>query len=424
MKVLVIGGGGREHALVWKLSQSPRVKKLFCAPGNAGICRMAEIEDIPADEIPRLLKFAKGKRIDLTVVGPEAPLALGIVDEFEKHKLPIFGPGKSAALLESSKIFAKDFMHRHHIPTASFKVFTEMAPALKFVRSADYPLVIKASGLAAGKGVVVAEKYKEAEETLRQLMQENSLGAAGKQVVIEDCLEGEEISVMAFCDGKNLFPMPPAQDHKRLEDDDQGPNTGGMGAYAPVPFVDEEVSKQVREKILLPVMEGLRQEQIEYKGVLYVGLMQTDSGPKVLEFNCRFGDPETQAVLPLLNADLAEVCLSVANGKLSKSDLRWSKKFACCVVMASGGYPGNYSKEKIINGLDEIDGEDTVVFHAGTKSDGEKIVTAGGRVLGVTAWSKKLEKSIDRAYEIVDKIHFQGMQYRNDIGRKGVKKNA
>ena len=423
MKVLVIGSGGREHALIWKLSLSSRVKKLYCAPGNPGIAQLAEVVEIAFDSLDELTRFAQSKKIDLTLVGPEAPLAAGLVDQFQKEGLAIFGPTQTAARLESSKAFAKEFMHKYHIPTASYEVFSDHRQALVFIRRANFPLVIKASGLAAGKGAVIVRDREEAEQTLQEMMVEKIFGQAGEEVVIEDFLEGEELSLMAFCDGKTIVPMKIAQDHKRLREGDEGPNTGGMGAYAPVPFVSENDLLRLQEKILDPTLQGMQKEGLDYKGVLYAGLIWTSDGPKVLEFNCRFGDPETQVVLPLLKTDLAEICQAVIEQKLLKVTLQWEGAFATCVVLASEGYPGSYEKGREIRGLDQISSPEGLVFHAGTKLSHGKLATSGGRVLGVTALGDTLEQGIEKAYRTVDKIHFEGMQFRTDIGRKGVLKS-
>ena len=420
----MIGSGGREHALVWKLSESPQVKKLYCAPGNPGIAGIAEIADIPVESVRELVTFAKTKKIDLTLVGPEAPLAGGIADHFQGEGLAIFGPTKAAAQLESSKVFAKDFMHKYHIPTASYENFTEYNEALAFTRTLSYPLVIKASGLAAGKGAVIVKDSQQASSTLKEMMVDKILGPSGQNVVIEDYLEGEELSLMAFCDGKTMVPMHLAQDHKQLLDGDEGPNTGGMGAYSPVPFISESQLQDFQEKILLPTLKGLQKEGIEYKGVLYAGLMLTPSGPKVLEFNCRFGDPEAQAVLPVLETDLAEICQAVLEGKLDQLKIVWKKSFATCVVLASSGYPGSYEKGKEIRGLESVRDDEGLIFHAGTRFLDHKLLSSGGRVLGVTALGNTLEQSIEKAYQLVDKIYFEGMQYRTDIGRKGVTRTS
>lgn len=422
MKVLVIGKGAREHALVWKLSQSSQVKKLYCAPGNPGIGKIAELIDIPQEAVEQLVQFASSKKIDLTLVGPEAPLAAGISDRFNKERLSIFGPSQKAARLESSKTWAKEFMHRHHIPTASYEVFADFQSALSFSRRAGFPLVIKATGLAAGKGAVIVKNREEAERTLREMMVEKILGESGREVVLEDYLAGEELSLMAFCDGNCIVPMLLAQDHKKVYDGDEGPNTGGMGTYAPVPFISPNDLREFQEKILEPTLKGLQKEGIDFKGIIYAGLMLTNSGPKVLEYNCRFGDPEAQAVIPLLETDLLEVCQAVIEGSLVKVKLQWKPSYATCVVLASAGYPGAYEKGKPVHGLEDISEEEGLVFHAGTKLENGKLVTDGGRVLGVTALGETLEKSIEKAYRLVDKIHFQGMHYRSDIGRKGVLK--
>ena len=334
--------------------------------------------------------------------------------------MAIFGPTKAAAQLESSKVFAKDFMHKYHIPTASYENFTEYNEALAFTRTLSYPLVIKASGLAAGKGAVIVKDSQQASSTLKEMMVDKILGPSGQNVVIEDYLEGEELSLMAFCDGKTMVPMHLAQDHKQLLDGDEGPNTGGMGAYSPVPFISESQLQDFQEKILQPTLKGLQKEGIEYKGVLYAGLMLTPSGPKVLEFNCRFGDPEAQAVLPVLETDLAEICQAVLEGKLDQLKIVWKKSFATCVVLASSGYPGSYEKGKEIRGLESVRDDEGLIFHAGTRFLDHKLLSSGGRVLGVTALGNTLEQSIEKAYQLVDKIYFEGMQYRTDIGRKGV----
>lgn len=422
MKILVIGSGGREHALVWKASQSKLVKKIYCAPGNAGIASLAELVDIPSDDIARLKAFAKGKQIDLTVVGPEAPLVKGIVDEFEKEGLMIFGPSGAAAALEGSKVFSKEFMKRHGIPTAGFEVFTDEKKAIEFINKKGAPLVVKADGLAAGKGVVVAKDTEEAAEAIHRMMVAREFGEAGRQVVIEECLFGEEASILAFTDGKTIVPMASSQDHKRVFDNDTGPNTGGMGAYSPAPLVTDELFKKVDKEILQPTLKGLQREHFSYKGVIYVGIMVTKDGPKVLEYNARFGDPETQAILPRMNSDIVEVMMAVVEGKLDKIKIGWDKKACVSVVMASGGYPGSFEKGKEIKGLDSAAKlKDTVVFHAGTRLEGGKIVSSGGRVLGVTALGETIKSAIDNAYKAVRSISFDGAHFRNDIGRKALK---
>ena len=417
MKILVVGSGGREHALVWKLHQSHLVKKIYAAPGNAGISELAECVEIASEDLVRLADFAEKNSVDLTVVGPELPLTLGIVDEFQKRNLKIFGPTKMAAMIEGSKVFAKEFMKKYHVPTASFKVFDRADEAIDFVRSSDMPLVIKADGLAAGKGAVIAEDTKSAISSVEKMMVEKIFKDAGNQVVIEDFLEGEEVTILAFSDGKTIHPMPSSQDHKKIYDGNRGPNTGGMGAYAPTAIVDDRMMKRIYDQILEPTMVGLEQEGIIFKGVLYAGLMLTDRGPKVMEFNCRFGDPETQVVLPLLKSDLAEILMSIVEGDLSLVEAEWADDFAVCVILASAGYPDKYEKGKEIFGLDKIEQEgDVLIFHAGTKKEGGKLVTNGGRVLGITAVDKNVEDAIHKAYASVDKIKFDGVQFRRDIG--------
>ncbi len=422
MKILVVGGGGREHALVWKLSQSPLAEKLYCAPGNAGIEELAECVDISATDIPRLKAFAREQGVDLTVVGPEMPLWNGIVDEFEAEGLRIFGPSRQATHLEGSKAFAKQFMARHNIPTARFEIFENLQNARNYIWNQTPPLVIKADGLAAGKGSVVCKSHAEAQVALEEMMFKRIFGEAGRRVIIEEFMPGVEVSVLALTDGKAIVPLVPAQDHKAAYDDDLGPNTGGMGAYAPVPFVDEALLERVRSEILIPTIRGLASEGIPYKGVLYAGLMLTDEGPKVVEFNARFGDPETQVILPLLDFDLVEAILAVVDGNLSEEPLPIQPRYATCVIMASAGYPGHYEKGKEISGLDQDFGQDVLIFHAGTKKSDGKLVTNGGRVLGVTGLGDTLQESIDTAYGAVKKIHFDGAHYRRDIGRKGLKK--
>jgi len=416
MKVLVVGGGGREHAIAWKLSQSPLVEKIYAAPGNAGIASLGDCVEISSEDIKGLADFAEKNSIDLTVVGPELPLTLGIVDEFEKRNLKVFGPKKEAALIEGGKGFAKEFMKKYHIPTASFKIFEKKEEAIEFIRCSEFPLVIKADGLAAGKGVIVVEDLRSAEKTVEKVMVEKVFGEAGNRVVVEDFLTGEEVTILAFTDGKTILPMVSSQDHKRIYEGDKGPNTGGMGAYAPTLMVNDKMMKKITEEILEPTIFGLNREGKVYKGVLYAGLMITELGPKVMEFNCRFGDPETQVVLPLLESDLAEIFLSILEGDLDLQDVEWKDDSAVCVILASGGYPGKYEKGKAIFGLNRVDDSGLVVFHAGTKKVGDKIVTSGGRVLGITAFDKTMQGALSKAYSAVDKIKFEGMQYRHDIG--------
>ena len=422
MRILVVGGGGREHVLVWKLASSPLVDKLFAAPGNAGMAELAECVDIKVEDITGLADFAEKNSVDLTVVGPELPLTLGIVDEFEKRSLKILGPTKSAAEIEGSKVFAKEFMKKHHIPTASFKIFDNPDQASDFVRSSDLPLVVKADGLAAGKGAVIVEDTPSALSTINKMMVEKTFGQAGSRVVVEDFLEGEEITILAFTDGETISSMVSSQDHKKIFDGDRGPNTGGMGAYAPTTIVDDRMMKRINDEILEPTVAGLEREGRTFKGILYAGLMITDRGPKVMEFNCRFGDPETQVVLPLLKSDLAEIFSSIVDGELSLQEVEWNDNFAVCVVLASAGYPGKYERDKEISGLNRAKQmEDVLIFHAGTRKQGGRIFTNGGRVLGVTATDRSMEKAIQKAYSAVDKIEFEGMQYRKDIGHRAVR---
>jgi phosphoribosylamine--glycine ligase len=420
MRVLVVGGGGREHTLVWKFSQSPLVKKIYAAPGNAGISKLAECVNIQAEDLVGLADFAEKNSIDLTVVGPELPLTLGIVDEFERRNLRIFGPNRNASIIEGSKAFAKEFMQKYHIPTAPFKIFNQKEEALKFIEESHFPLVIKADGLAFGKGAIVAEDLSSAKEAIRKIMVEKIFKEAGTKVVVEDFLEGEEVTILAFSDGKTIIPMVSSQDHKRIYDGDRGPNTGGMGAYAPTLIVDDRLMKRIYDEILEPTILGLEKEGRNFKGILYAGLMISEGGPKVMEFNCRFGDPETQVVLPLLKNDIAEIFLSIIEGELDLEEIEWTDHYALCVVIASPGYPGSYEKGAEIFGLERIKDEATV-FHAGTKLYNGKFITDGGRVLGVTAIDKSMEKAISKAYAAVDKIKFKGMQYRRDIGRKVLK---
>ncbi len=418
MKILVVGSGGREHALVWSFAQFGH--EVFCAPGNAGIAKIAECQEIDPLDIKGLFNFARKKRVDLTVVGPEAPLVAGLADEFEKEGLLVFGPKKEAARLEGDKGFAKQFMERYGIPTPRFAVFEEFDQAEGYIRDRRFPLVIKASGLAGGKGVTVVNSYEEGAGVLSGLMKEGKLGAAGKKVVIEEYIEGEEASIIGLMDGKKVYLLPPSQDHKRLLDGDRGPNTGGMGAYAPVPAVTEEVLNQIVEKIFNRLLAGLAQEGIEYRGAIYAGIILTAEGPRVLEFNCRFGDPETQAVLPLLEEDLAERCLECARGKTEERRLKTGEPlWAVCVVACAPGYPGDYQKGLPISG--ELEGgKRTIVFHAGTKRIEDRIVTSGGRVLGVTGLGDTLLEAQKRAYYGIGLIHFPGMHYRRDIGEKGL----
>jgi len=421
MRVLVVGSGGREHAIVWKLVQSPQVEKVFCAPGNGGIARIAECVDIDVTDIKTLVHFAQKKKIDLTVVGPELPLTLGIVDRFREKGLAIFGPTKKAAEIESSKGFAKNFMAKYRIPTAEYKIFSDPEEVIQYIHKKEPPLVLKADGLAAGKGVLICNSRDEAYNGVDKIMRQKIFGDAGNRLIVEEFLRGEEASVLSITDGENLVILPPAQDHKPIFEGDKGPNTGGMGAYAPAPVVSPKLLRTIGEKILLPTVLGMKEEGRLYQGVLYAGLMITPEGPKVLEFNCRFGDPETQAILPLLETDIVEIIETSIEGRIKDISLAVRNEAAVCVIIASGGYPGSYEKGKIIYGLDQIP-SDILVFHAGSKIKGKDIVTAGGRVLGVTALSSTIETAIEKVYKAVGKITFDGAYYRRDIGYKALRR--
>jgi phosphoribosylamine--glycine ligase len=422
MKVLVVGGGGREHALVWKIAQSPRVSKIYCAPGNAGISKQATIVSIKANDLKGLLEFALKEKIDLTLVGPEEPLTKGIVDLFESRGLFIFGANRKAAEIEGSKSFAKEMMKKYHIPTASYEIFGDPKEAIKYVRKQGAPIVVKADGLAAGKGVIVCETVEEAIQSIDQIMGKKIFGEAGNRVVIEEYLVGEEASYIAFTDGKTILPMASSQDHKPVFDGDQGPNTGGMGAYSPAPVVTEEVHEKIIRKVLRPIIYGLAEEGRPYKGVLYAGLMIQDGHPKVLEFNARFGDPETQPVLMRMKGDIVPILEACMKGTLSQHRIEWDKQASVCVVLASKGYPGDYEKGKVISGLEEVSRmEGVFAFHAGTAFKNEQIITSGGRVLGVTGLGEDIPRAIERAYEAVRKISWEGVQYRKDIGHKALK---
>ncbi|MDD5765695.1 MAG: phosphoribosylamine--glycine ligase [Candidatus Marinimicrobia bacterium] len=418
-KVLVVGGGGRENAIVWKLLQSQTVEKIFCAPGNSGAARIAENIAISETDIERLLQFARENRIDLTVVGPEAPLMAGIVDTFRDAGLVIFGPSKAAARLEGSKSFAKEFMRRHNIPTAPFRICESRRETENVVAEKDFPYVIKVDGLAAGKGALVIQNEMDLNAALAEIYTENKFGNAAEKVVIEDFLTGEELSVFAVTDGNRYVVLNSAQDHKRIFDGDLGPNTGGMGAYSPAPLGSKSVLEKVEEKVIRPVLDGMRSEGMPYTGVLYCGLMIDRGEPSVVEFNARFGDPETQVVVPLIESDFAELLYGAAIGKIDKTAFSLSNRFAACVVLASKGYPGSYEKGKPITGIDDnFNDADQPLFVAGAKFEGTSWITTGGRVLGVTAISDSLESAIDLAYRRVAGIHFDGMQFRTDIGKK------
>jgi len=414
MNVLVVGSGGREHTLVWKLAKSAQVETVFCAPGNAG---MREATCIDISDLEELAEFAKNNQVGLTVVGPEAPLCDGIVDVFRKHGLAVFGPVGEAAQLEGSKCFAKDFMARHNIPTGEARAFTDPAKARDYINTVGAPVVIKADGLAAGKGVFVATSLDEAQEALDECF-DGRFGEAGKTVLIEECLIGEEASILALCDGETIVPLASSQDHKAACEGDTGPNTGGMGAYSPAPVVTDELQKQINEEVLDRFLSGCQADGLDYRGVIYAGIMVTADGPKVLEFNVRFGDPETQAVMMRLDSDLAEAMLATANGQLANVNLCWSADPAVCIVMASGGYPGSYAKGRTISGIDNAEATGAVVFHAGTKRDGNGFITAGGRVLGVTARGNDIRTAVNNAYRAVDCIDWQDVYFRRDIAHR------
>jgi len=413
VKVLIVGAGGREHAIAWKIAQSPRLSQLFVAPGNAGTA--ANNISIAAEDSAGIVSFANQHQLDLILIGPEAPLANGLADALRATGRLVFGPSQAAAQIEASKAFSKAFMQRHHIPTARFAAFTDFREALKHLLRIDYPIVIKASGLAAGKGVILPDCADEAEAALRTIMLEHEFGAAGDEVIIEERLSGEEVSLLAFTDGVTVQPMPPAQDHKRIFDGDRGPNTGGMGAYAPAPICPPALVDEFTRTILQPTIDGLREEERLFSGVLYAGLMLTPDGPRVLEYNCRFGDPETQAILPLLDTDLIDIAEACAIGQLNTIEVKWKSGAAACVVMASEGYPAKYPVGREIRGL-EASFENAVVFQAGTKLSEGQVVTSGGRVLGVTGWGGTLREAVDTAYVAVKSIEFEGLQVRRDIG--------
>ncbi|MFH1857411.1 MAG: phosphoribosylamine--glycine ligase [Candidatus Omnitrophota bacterium] len=425
MKILVIGSGGREHALAWRLSQSPKVSGLYAAPGNAGIATLAECVPIPPEDIPALAAFAKKQRIDLTVVGPEMPLVSGIADFFTERKLTIFGPSRAAARIEGSKIFAKQLMSQKQVPTASFQIFESQESAFASLLKRKGPCVVKADGLCQGKGVLVARDTDEASAAVRILMEKKAFGIAGARIIIEDCLQGEEASILALSDGKTILLLPSSQDHKRIYDRDEGPNTGGMGAYSPAPIVTPALEVMILEKIFKPILQGLAEMNAPYRGLLYAGLMISEEGPSVLEFNARFGDPESQAVLPRLKGDFAALLLEVAQGKFPKTSLEIDPRPCVSVVLASKGYPGPYEKGKVIEGLEDASKEkDIFIFHAGTSRENGDVVTNGGRVLAVSALGNTLEKAVQKAYRAVSLIHFDGMQYRRDIAHRALSRKG
>lgn len=423
MKVLVVGSGGREHALVWKIAQSPMVKKVYCVPGNPGISEVAECVDIDAENIEGLYNFALKKKIDLTVVGPEDVLVAGIVDRFKDGHLNIFGPNKRASVIEGSKVYAKTIMKKYGIPTADFKVFDDLKHAKKYISTCDFPLVIKADGLAKGKGVFVCKTLEEADRHIDDIMKEKIFGYAGERIVIEEFLSGEEVSILAITDGKTIVPLSSVQDHKAVYEGDKGPNTGGMGAYSPVPFVTDDLQSSIEENILVPIVHALKKENRPYKGVIYAGLMITNAGPKVLEFNARFGDPETQVLLMRMKSDLMPLLLSTVKNNIEEVEIEWHDGVSVCVIMASKGYPDKYEKGLPVFGLEAVKSVNNVqVFHAGTAIKDGKVVTNGGRVLGVTILERDLEKAQKNVYEAIKKLSFDGAHYRKDIGTKAINK--
>ena len=416
MRVLVVGSGGREHAICWKLKQSHKVSELYCAPGNAGIAQLAQCVDVKATDVDGMVRWAKENAMDFVVVAPDDPLALGMVDALEAADIPAFGPRASAAVIEASKAFSKELMKKYHIPTAKYETFTDLDKALAYIEEQGAPIVVKADGLALGKGVVVAATVDEAKTAVREMMEDKKYGESGSTVVIEECMTGPEVTVLAFADGEHVSTMPASQDHKRARDGNQGPNTGGMGAISPPPQYTPEIAARCMEEIFLPTIRALKEEKRPFHGVLYFGLMLTPGGPKVVEYNARFGDPECQAVLSLLDSDLMDIFLACREGTLDRLDIRWKDQAACCLVLASGGYPLGYKKGYPISGLEEA-GKSAVVFHAGTAEKDGQTVTSGGRVLGVTALGDTLEQAISHAYAAAKPISFQDMHFRTDIGR-------
>lgn len=419
MKVMVVGGGGREHTIVWKIAQSPKVDKIYCAPGNGGIAELAECVPVKATDVDGVVAFAKENKIDLVMVAPDDPLVMGMVDALEKEGIRAFGPRANAAIIEGSKVFSKDLMKKYNIPTAGYEVFDNPADALAYIEKGTFPAVIKAEGLALGKGVIIAKDLEEAKAGIHDIMEDKVFGASGNRVVIEEFLTGPEVSVLAFCDGKTVVPMVSAQDHKRAYDNDEGLNTGGMGTFSPSRLYDSAKADECMKNIFLPTVKAMAAEGRPFKGVLYFGLMMTEKGVKVIEYNARFGDPETQVVLPRLKTDLVEIMEAVIDERLDEINIEWEDNAAVCVVLASGGYPVKYQSGYEITGLDEIAKyDDLTVFHAGTKRDGDKLLTAGGRVLGITAVGKTLDEAIKRAYEGVDMVTFKDCHFRKDIGIK------
>ncbi|ENM3810307.1 phosphoribosylamine--glycine ligase [Vibrio cholerae] len=423
MQVLIIGSGGREHALAWKVAQNPQVDTIYVAPGNAGTALEHKVQNvnIGITDIPALVAFAQDKAIELTIVGPEAPLVIGVVDAFRAAGLPIFGPTQGAAQLEGSKAFTKDFLARHNIPTAAYANFTEIEPALAYVREKGAPIVVKADGLAAGKGVIVAMTLQEAEDAIQDMLAGNSFGSAGSRVVVEEFLDGEEASFIVMVDGENVLPMATSQDHKRVGDADTGPNTGGMGAYSPAPVVTQDVHDRVMREVIYPTVRGMAAEGNTYTGFLYAGLMIDSTGaPKVIEYNCRFGDPETQPIMMRLQSDLVELCQAAIAGKLDQVESKWDPRASIGVVLAAGGYPGDYTKGEVISGLPTQESAGQKVFHAGTETQGDQVVTNGGRVLCATALGNTVLEAQQRAYQLADQIHWNGMFCRRDIGYRAI----
>ncbi|GKZ04568.1 phosphoribosylamine--glycine ligase [Paraclostridium bifermentans] len=415
MKILVVGSGGREHAICYSLLKGKKVNEIYCAPGNAGISEIAQCLSIKDNDIDNLYKFAKENKIDLTIVGPEVPLVDGIVDKFEKENLRIFGPNKKCSMLEGSKAFSKEFMIKHDIPTAKYKEYMDLDEAINEIDSFGYPVVIKADGLAAGKGVVIAKDKEEGIKALREMMSDKKFGSAGEKIVIEEFLKGIETSILAFVDNNTIVPMESAKDHKKVYNNEEGPNTGGMGTFSPSNIYDEQLSHIVKKEVLDKTLKGFKDDNLNYKGILFIGLMITEDGPKVLEYNVRFGDPETQSVLLRLETDLIEIIEAILENRLNEIHIKYDEKNAVCVMLTSGGYPESYEKGKVITGLDKVD-EDIVIFHSGTKIIDNKLVTNGGRVIGISAKGNSLEEASKKVYENIEKIKFEGMHYRTDIG--------
>ncbi|EQK45533.1 phosphoribosylamine--glycine ligase [[Clostridium] bifermentans ATCC 638] len=415
MKILVVGSGGREHAICYSLLKGKKVDEIYCAPGNAGISEIAQCLNIKDNDIDNLYKFAKENKVDLTIVGPEVPLVDGIVDRFEKENLKIFGPNKKCSMLEGSKAFSKEFMNKHDIATAKYKEYVNLDEAISEIDSFGYPVVIKADGLAAGKGVVIAKDKEEGIETLKEMMSDKKFGIAGEKIVIEEFLKGIETSILAFVDNNTIVPMESAKDHKKVYNNEEGPNTGGMGTFSPSNIYDEQLSNIVKKEVLDKTLKGFKDDNLNYKGILFIGLMITEDGPKVLEYNVRFGDPETQSVLLRLETDLIEIIEAILENRLNEIEIKYNEKNAVCVMLTSGGYPESYEKGKIITGLDKVD-EDIVIFHSGTKIINNKLVTNGGRVIGISAKGNSLEEASKKVYENIEKIKFEGMHYRTDIG--------